>query len=128
MSAFEQGPRNGPGGLLAGGAAGGPEPRVAAVGGGAAGPGGEGPPGGAAGATGAGAGLAAEGAGPGAGGPAAGHWVDLALGAGAACGLAGRDPVLQLQTSAGPIQRLIEALIEYADLISPFCNVVRVLK
>jgi len=29
--------------------------------------------------------------------------VDLAQGAGAACGLGGRDPVLQLQTPAGPI-------------------------
>ena len=29
--------------------------------------------------------------------------VDLALGTGAACGLGGRDPVLQLQTPAGPI-------------------------
>ena len=29
--------------------------------------------------------------------------VDLALGVGAACGLGGRDPVLQLQTPAGPI-------------------------
>jgi len=29
--------------------------------------------------------------------------VDLAQGAGAACGLGGRDPVLQLQTASGPI-------------------------
>ncbi len=29
--------------------------------------------------------------------------VDFAHGAGAACGLGGRDPVLQLQTPAGPI-------------------------